>query len=77
MHKAGAWVKAHFPGWGLHLWVFEANYPARRFYEQLGATNQGWVVEEVPGGDAVTSLRYVWPSVEPLLELKKDALTST
>ncbi len=77
MHKAGTWVKAHFPGSGLHLWVFEANYTARRFYEQLGATNQGRVVEEVPGGGVVTSLRYVWPSVEPLLELKKDALTST
>ena len=38
MHKAGEWVQANFPQSGLHLWVFEANYPARRFYEQLGAT---------------------------------------
>jgi GNAT superfamily N-acetyltransferase len=77
MHKAGAWIQANFPQSGLHLWVFEANYPARRFYERLGATNQGREVGEVQGGGTVTSLRYVWASVEPLLELKKDARTRT
>jgi len=77
MNKAGIWVQAHFPQSGLHLWVFEANYPARRFYERLGATNQGREVGEVLGGGTVTSLRYVWASVEPLLEFKKDARTRT
>jgi GNAT superfamily N-acetyltransferase len=77
MHKAGAWVQANFPQSGMHLWVFEANYPARRFYERLGATSQYREVLKVPGGGIVASLRYVWASVEPLLELKKDARIRT
>jgi len=75
MHKAGAWVQANFPQSGLHLWVFEVNYPARRFYERLGATNQCREVGEVPCSGTVPSLRYVWASVAPLLELKKDTRT--
>jgi len=77
MYEAGAWVQANFPQPGLHLWVFEANYPARRFYERLGATNKGREVGKVLGGGTATSLRYVLASVEPLLESKKDARTLT
>jgi GNAT superfamily N-acetyltransferase len=71
MHKAGEWVQANFPQSGLHLWVFEANYPARRFYERLGATKEHREVGEVTGGGTAPVLRYVWASIAPLLELDK------
>jgi len=71
MHKAGTWVQSKFPQSGLHLWVFEANYPARRFYERLGATKEHREVGEVTGGGTAPVLRYVWASIAPLLELKK------
>ena len=72
LYKAGAWVQANFQESGLHLWVFEANYPARRFYERLGATNHHREIGEVTGGGTAPVLRYVWASVEWHLRLKKD-----
>jgi GNAT superfamily N-acetyltransferase len=74
MHKAGTWVQSNFPHSGLHLWVFEANYPARRFYERLGATKEHREVGEVAGGGMAPVLRYVWESIEPLLKLVKEKL---
>ena len=71
MHKASTWVQSNFPQSGLHLWVFEANYPARRFYERLGATKEHREVGEVTGGGTAPVLRYVWASIVPLLELNK------
>jgi GNAT superfamily N-acetyltransferase len=71
MHKAGTWIKENFPQSGLHLWVFEANYRARRFYERLGAIKEHREVGEVTGGGTAPVFRYVWASVEPLLKLKK------
>ena len=71
MHKAGTWVQSKFPHSGLHLWVFEVNYPARRFYERLGATKEHREVGEVTGGGTAPVLRYVWASIVPLLELNK------
>ena len=72
MDKASRWVQSHFPQSGLHLWVFEANYPARRFYERLGATKEHREVGEVTGGGTAPVLRYVWESIEPLLKLVKE-----
>ena len=77
LYKAGAWLQANFPQSGLHLWVFEANDPARRFYERLGATNQHREVEEVTGGGTAPSLRYVWARVERLVGFKKDVQSRT
>ena len=77
MYKACAWVQANFPQSGLHLWVFEANYPARRFYERLGATNQHREIVEIAGGGTAPALRYVWGSIEQLVGLKKDVQSST
>ena len=75
--KAGSWVQANFPESGLHLWVFEANYQARRFYERLGAINQHREIGEVTGGGTAPSLRYVWRSVDQLVGLKKDVQSFT
>lgn len=51
---------------GLHLWVFEANEAALRFYLRLG----GEVVErgssQIPAARGATILRVFWPDVAAL-----------
>ena len=70
--RAAHWVMSTEPGCPIHLWVFEANSSARRFYESLG----GEVVENrlhrAPGGSEVLSLRYVWRNLRVLLKNIND-----
>jgi GNAT superfamily N-acetyltransferase len=65
--KATRWVLEKEPASPIHLWVFEANQPAQRFYERF----EGEVVEremkELPGRAKVSSLRYVWRDPRILL----------
>jgi ribosomal protein S18 acetylase RimI-like enzyme len=59
MRQAGAWLSLHDPGLGIHLWVLEANAPARRFYDHLGGRDAGASPMETHGGAIVRSCRYV------------------
>ena len=59
------WAEQHHPG-GFYLWVLDDNARARRFYEHLGATNEGPQPIATPDGGEVTQLRYVWHSLQPL-----------
>jgi GNAT superfamily N-acetyltransferase len=65
--RAARWVMSTQPGWPIHLWVFEANAGARRFYDALG----GEVVEihpkEVLKGIEIPSVLYVWHDLRRLL----------
>ena len=57
--KAAQWVGTVEPEWPLHLWVFESNHSARRFYDSLG----GAIIERQKkyiAGVEVPSLRYLW-----------------
>lgn len=67
--EAARWVAAKEPGGPLHLWVFEANLPARGFYEAFGGEVAGREIKPVPGGPQVISLRYVWRDVAGLHRL--------
>ena len=60
IREVSAWTRDQHPSSGLHLWVLEANAPARRFYERLGATNVERATSTPPGGGTVVSLRYAW-----------------
>jgi ribosomal protein S18 acetylase RimI-like enzyme len=60
MKAAAAWIEKNYPEAGMYLWVYEANVSARRFYENLGASNAELIVKENPGGGFANSLRYVW-----------------
>jgi GNAT superfamily N-acetyltransferase len=60
LREAAAWVRAQQPDWPLHLWVFEANQAARRFYESAGGRVAERAVKPLPGGVSVASLRYFW-----------------
>lgn len=63
-------VAARLAGGGMPsmlLWVFEANAPARRFYERLGGAvvrNQSIEI----GGVALAEVAYGWPRVDGLLD---------
>ncbi len=59
--SAGDWAASRFPGAGIYLWVFEANEPARRFYDRMGGKVVERVIEPNPaGGGESLSLRYAW-----------------
>ena len=60
------WAERAYPEGGFYLWVLDGNTRARRFYEHLGAVNEGPEPIETPDGGEVTQLRYVWPSIDPL-----------
>ena len=67
LNRAVQWLMTTEPGWPIHLWVFEANAGARRFYDALG----GEVVEhhkkEVLKGIEIPSVLYVWRDLQELL----------
>lgn len=65
--KATRWVMAKELGWPIHLWVFEANHPARRFYEAFRGEVVEREIKEMPKGAKVPSLRYVWRDLGMLL----------
>lgn len=44
----------------LHLWVYEQNVQARRFYERLGGVVTACTAESAPDGSRVNALRYGW-----------------
>lgn len=63
--KAAQWVSTVEPEWPMHLWVFESNHGARRFYDSLGGT----IIErqnKCIAGAEVPSLRYLWNDLDAL-----------
>lgn len=67
MQEVARWSLKQYPDAGLYLGVLEKNYPARQFYESLGAKNQETTQWEPPGGGLVNNLLYVWSSLETTL----------
>jgi hypothetical protein len=50
----------------MHLWVFDVNAAAQRFYMRLGAIETGRRVETMFGA-AVPETRFGWPDLDALL----------
>ena len=48
---------------GLHLWVFEANVAALRFYARLGGRVVETRTSEIPAADGKAVLRVHWPAL--------------
>jgi L-amino acid N-acyltransferase YncA len=44
----------------LHLWAFEQNHAARKFYERLGGIITMSCAESAPDGREVNAVRYCW-----------------
>jgi ribosomal protein S18 acetylase RimI-like enzyme len=53
-------VQRHALNAVLHLWVYEQNAQARRFYERLGGLVTASLAEPAPDGSRVNVLRYSW-----------------
>jgi ribosomal protein S18 acetylase RimI-like enzyme len=68
MAEASLWIRRQRPGSRMHLWVFEKNVAALRFYDRLG----GGVIERraiaAPDGLLVESVCYGWKDLSPLVE---------
>lgn len=47
----------------LHLWAYEQNLEARRFYERLGGETTALVDEQAPDGSHLNAVRYCWPDL--------------
>lgn len=62
------WCSARAPASGVYLWVLQSNVAAQQFYGNLGAANVGADVWEPPGGGAVPTYRFAWPSAAALAE---------
>ncbi|GAA4397918.1 GNAT family N-acetyltransferase [Nibrella viscosa] len=60
LRGAARWVRQTSVHPSLHLWVFEQNLAARRFYAYLGGEPVEQTVKNNPGGGNAVSLRYVW-----------------
>lgn len=60
------WSEREHPDDGFFLWVLDNNARARRFYQHLGATDEGAEEIATPDGGNVTQLRYAWHSIDPL-----------
>jgi GNAT superfamily N-acetyltransferase len=61
MLRVAAWLEDVHPRLGVYLWVMEANFSARQFYQRLGAVNAGTMQKIDPGGGSAPNCRYVWP----------------
>jgi hypothetical protein len=65
--EAVRWTACTAPAPPQHLWVFEANHAAARFYERLGGEAvEAYIKEAVPGMPAL-SVRYAWHDLDALL----------
>jgi GNAT superfamily N-acetyltransferase len=63
---AARWLQRRAAQSSMHLWVYERNLAARRFYERCGAALLGEQTEAAPDGRAVVVLRYGWSDVQLL-----------
>jgi GNAT superfamily N-acetyltransferase len=54
------------PDSGLHLWAYEQNLAARRFYERLGGIVSERHAEMAPDGTEVNAVRYFWSELSGL-----------
>jgi len=59
---------------GIYLWTFEANHPARQYYERLGAKAMEHGHCNRPGGHRVAEWLYAWQSVRQLQVASTSAL---
>jgi ribosomal protein S18 acetylase RimI-like enzyme len=66
--RAGArWLVDQFPGAGVYLYVLQANENARRYYEAIGARDEGATEEPNVSGGTAFVCRYAWESPQALL----------
>jgi GNAT superfamily N-acetyltransferase len=58
----------------LHLWAFEQNHAARRFYERLGGILTTSQAESAPDGKEVNVVRYCWSDLARVQWVREKSL---
>jgi len=58
----------------LHLWAFEQNHAARRFYERLGGVVTTSQAESAPDGREVNAVRYCWSDLAHVQWVREKSL---
>jgi GNAT superfamily N-acetyltransferase len=66
-----------YPGEPVHLFVFEANVDARRFYTGVGGREIERSTVETPGGGSQVRWRVVWDDAERLLASVRSTARSS
>jgi ribosomal protein S18 acetylase RimI-like enzyme len=66
LEAAARGIEARAWGPRVHLWVFEANVRARRFYRRVGGVEAEHVCRLAPDGQVLPEWRVVWPDVAVL-----------
>ena len=66
-----------YPGQRIHLYVFEANVAARRFYASVGGREVERAAVEPPGGGSQMQWRVVWDDADRLLASVRSAPKSS
>ena len=64
LHETATQLRVPSPG-RIHLWVLEANAPARAFYTAIGGTESGAGSTDDGGADLPT-LRFAWETMDDL-----------
>ncbi|WP_421853558.1 GNAT family N-acetyltransferase [Novosphingobium sp.] len=64
LHAAVAELEPDQP---FHLWVFEANVAATRFYQRLGGVISERALDDMPAARGAPILRITWPGAASLL----------
>jgi GNAT superfamily N-acetyltransferase len=59
LQSGARWASRAYPSAGLHLWVYEANEGACRFYDRMGGQNVERTTKSTHGGTAPI-FRYWW-----------------
>jgi GNAT superfamily N-acetyltransferase len=67
LKAAAAWVTGFDAQSGLHVWVLEANEPARAFYQHLGGEIVGKGSSQIPAAKGAPILRVWWRRAADLL----------
>jgi GNAT superfamily N-acetyltransferase len=67
LKAAAAWVVSLDAQSGLHVWVLEANEPARAFYQHLGGEIVGRGSSQIPAAHGAPVLRVWWRRAAALL----------
>jgi len=60
LQLATDWLAKYATTPRLYLWVYEANHPARGFYERLGARQAEQGMKPTADGGQALTLRYCW-----------------
>lgn len=67
MRAVAGWSLGIHPGAGLHLWCYERNAAAIRFYEGRGGAIRDRTLYEPPGGGSAPCVLLHWPDPGALL----------